>query len=66
MAAVLVPTTRQFKRVRISFQTTTQNSKEVVAHITHLSLAFNHAKHESMAKAVKLQEKVSEVIFHKV
>ena len=29
-------------------------------------MAFNHAKHESMAKVVKLQEKASEVIFNKL
>ena len=31
-----------------------------------LSLVFDHARHENMANGVKLQEKVSEVIFNKL
>ena len=29
-------------------------------------LAFDHARNENMAKGVKIQEKVSEVIFNKL
>ena len=31
-----------------------------------LSLAFNHVRHENMAKVVKLQKKVSEVTFNEL